>query len=232
MAEYNLLESFPKCERNFTKGWRTEKNRKIARRFDKDFFDGDRINGYGGFYYDGRWQNVADKIIKRYSLDTIVNASVLDVGCAKGYLVIDLINKGIDAQGLDISNYALDKTLGCRNKLIYGHADRLPYIDKSFDCVVSINTLHNLEPLNLIKAVHEMQRVCKNDENLFIQVDAYNNKKEKKTLENFNLTGKTYMSVKEWKEFFKAMGYKGDYYWTIFRDIETKIYIEKCMEKL
>jgi len=52
MGEFNLLSSFPKCDRSKLIGTRTEKNRKIASKFDKEFFDGNRINGYGGYVYD------------------------------------------------------------------------------------------------------------------------------------------------------------------------------------
>ena len=41
MRYLNLLESFPKSSRKIEKGWRTEENKRIARKFGKDFFDFD-----------------------------------------------------------------------------------------------------------------------------------------------------------------------------------------------
>ena len=68
-------------------------------------FDGPRKFGYGGYVYDGRWKSVAKRIVKEYNLKK--GSKVLDVGCGKGFLVKDLINLGIDAYGLDISEYAI-----------------------------------------------------------------------------------------------------------------------------
>lgn len=34
----------------------------VAKRFDQDFWDGDRKYGYGGYKYDGRWESVAQMI--------------------------------------------------------------------------------------------------------------------------------------------------------------------------
>ena len=47
---------------------RTIKNKIISWRLDKEYYDGARINGYGGFKYDGRWQKLLPKIIKKYKL--------------------------------------------------------------------------------------------------------------------------------------------------------------------
>ena len=41
------------------------KNKLIAWQLDKDYYDGDRNNGYGGFNYDGRWLNLFTKIYKK-----------------------------------------------------------------------------------------------------------------------------------------------------------------------
>ena len=38
-------------------------------KFDKEYFDGTRDQGYGGYSYDGRWVKVAKKINKLYDLN-------------------------------------------------------------------------------------------------------------------------------------------------------------------
>ncbi len=58
----------------------------IAKRFDKDFWDGDRRYGYGGYAYDGRQKVIADALISTYNLKE--NASILDIGCGKGRVPI------------------------------------------------------------------------------------------------------------------------------------------------
>ena len=49
--------------------------------YGKEYFDGPREYGYGGYKYDGRWINVAKDIIKHFNLSK--GQKVLDVGCAK-----------------------------------------------------------------------------------------------------------------------------------------------------
>ena len=109
MAEINLLNSLPKSKRNIGErsDEKTSHHIDISRQYSKDYFDGSRDYGYGGYRYDGRWKSVAKDIIKQYSLKK--NDKLLDIGCAKGYLVNDFHNdpRVGEACGVDISAYAL-----------------------------------------------------------------------------------------------------------------------------
>ena len=214
MPKINLLKSLPKPKRKIN-GRKQEKNKKIidiSRRYGKLYFDGDRKYGYGGYYYDGRWKKVARDIIKKYKLKK--GAKVLDVGCAKGFLVKDLVDLGIDAYGLDISDYALKNApIEIQGRVHLGDAKNLQFPDNSFDLVLSINTAHNLIKKDCIKSILELKRVSK--KNCFLQVDAYRNIKEKKIFENWVLTAKFHDYTYNWEKIFKRIGYKGDYYWTI-----------------
>ena len=61
--EIDLLNKYPKTKRNLSERAeaKTEEDRAIARKFEKDFFDGDRKHGYGGFYYNPRfWKDVVE----------------------------------------------------------------------------------------------------------------------------------------------------------------------------
>ena len=243
MREINLLDSVPKSQtQKIEKGWRIEENKKIAKLYGKEFFDGERVNGYGGYYYDGRWKKVAQKLKELYNLNQ--NSAVLDVGCAKSFLLYDLqeLIPGIKVAGLDISEYAINKAMEGYAKylisnridekkakileeeaikkilphLIIGSAEKLPFPDNSFDVVLSIDTIHNLPRENCAKAIKEMIRICKNKRDMFIKVDAYRNKEEKERMEAWVLTAETSMSTDEWLEFFKENGYDGDYFWTLF----------------
>ena len=121
---------------------------------------------------------------------------------------------GIKVNGIDISEYAIKNSLKeIKEDLIVGNATNLPYEDNSFDVVISINTVHNLDIENCAKALKEIQRVSK--KHSFITVDAYRNDKEKESMYAWNLTAKTIMSVEEWVNFFDKNDYKGDYFWFI-----------------
>jgi|SRR3989344_1862295 len=214
--EVNLLDMYPNARRNIE--WRfnnlTEEQRAIARQFGREFFDGDRLWGYGGYRYDGRWVSVVRRFRDYYGLNT--GSSVLDVGCAKGFMLYDFWNIiwGIKVAGIDISSYALDNALiAIKNFLVLGNAKDLPYPDHSFDLVISINTVHNLELEKCKDAIAEIERVSR--QNSFIVVDSFRNSKEERRMRKWNITGKTILSVDEWERVFDEVGYTGDYYWFI-----------------
>ena len=130
MAEINLLSSLPKSKRSITerKEAKTEDHIKISRMYGKEYFDGDREYGYGGYTYDGRWISVAKDIKKHYGLND--GDKVLDVGCAKGFLVKDFFDLGIQSSGIDISKYAIDNSLlEIKDRLVIGSAEKLPFPD-------------------------------------------------------------------------------------------------------
>ena len=215
--EIDLLINYPRTKRNVEERGKekTDEDRTIARRFDKDFFDGDRKNGYGGFSYNPRfWQPVIPTFKDYWNLTE--SSSVLDVGCAKGFMLHDFkqIIPGITVKGLDISAYAIENSMDdIKNDVIVGDAKNLPYYDNSFDVVISINTVHNLEVDECAIALQEIERVSKG--NSYITVDAYRSVEEKRRMYDWNLTAKTIMSVDDWVSFFKKIGYTGDYYWFI-----------------
>ena len=215
--EIDLLINYPKAKRDLTKRLenKTEEVRNIARKFDKEFFDGDRKFGYGGFSYNPRyWSKVVEDFTDHYNLNE--KSKILDVGCAKGFMLLDFnkLNPKFELHGIDISDYAIKNAVPeVKEKLKVANATSLPYDDNYFDLVISINTIHNLERDDCSIALKEISRVSKN--NSFITVDAYNNDEEKERMYAWNLTAKTIMSVDEWKNFFKKNNYEGDYFWFI-----------------
>lgn len=213
--EIDLLTHYPKTKRNIEERChtKTEEDCNIARKFGREFFDGDRKHGYGGFLYHPRfWQPVVPFFQKQYSLNS--SSKILDIGCAKGFMLYDFqqMIPGIQVRGLDISEYAIHHAKPeVHPYLQIGCATQLPFEDQSFDLVISITTLHNLEREKLIQALREIERVSKG--NSYITVDAYKNEAEKKLMHSWNLTAKTILHTEEWKELFHQAGYKGDYYW-------------------
>ena len=215
--EINLLANYPKSKRNLVERVKekTEEVRTIARRFGKEFFDGDRNQGYGGFAYNAKfWQPVIPDFIKFWGLNS--KSSVLDVGCAKGFMLYDLskLIPGINLRGIDVSEYAINNSVSEIKKFVQiADAKKIPFPDNSFDVVISINTVHNLDRVECAEALREITRVSKKYS--FITVDAYRNENEREKMYAWNLTAKTIMSVDGWKSFFKEVGYNGDYYWFI-----------------
>jgi len=217
MSELNLMYLYPRTKRDFDErsSLVTDKHKKIAKRFDWEYFDGDRLYGYGGYRYHPRfWKDTVALIRDCYGLRD--DASVLDVGCAKGFMLHDFKELMPDSTiaGIDISEYAMANAIETvRPFLQVGNARKLPYEDNWFDLVISINTIHNLPLEDCKQALREIQRVSRRDS--FITVDAWRNEKERSNLMKWNLTAQTYMHVDDWKGLFREVGYTGDYYWFI-----------------
>jgi ubiquinone/menaquinone biosynthesis C-methylase UbiE len=216
MKEINLLKSLPYVKRNIQA--RTEAKDpeviRISKQFGQMYFDGPRDYGYGGYRYDGRWLPVALDTIEHFNLKA--GDRVLDIGCAKGFLVKDLMIAcpGLEVFGLDISEYALKH---CEPEVVgrlhLGSADSLPFPDNSFDAVISLNTIHNFKRESAVVAIREIERVSKG--NSFIQVDSYRTPEQKKLFEDWVLTAEFHDYPDEWIKVFNEAGYSGDFYWTI-----------------
>ena len=215
IKEINLLKKYPKTKRDLSKrgNEKTEEDRIIARRFDKEFFDGDRKNGYGGYYYNSKfWTEVVKDLNNFYKLKN--GSKILDIGCGKGFMLFDFmkLNPNFVLEGIDISDYAITNAVPEVKKFLkIGDAKSLPYEDNSFDLVISINTTHNLEINQCKKALSEMERVSRKDK--YLIVDAYSNEIEKDRIFAWNLTAKTILSTNEWISLFEEADYTGHYYW-------------------
>lgn len=215
--EIDLMINYPKTKRDTDSRMitKTGEDRRIARMFGKDFFDGDRKYGYGGYNYNPRfWQPVVSTLKEYYKLTS--DSAILDVGCGKGFMLYDFMQliPDIRVAGVDISEYAIANAKEeVKSFLQVANAKELPFEDKSFDLVISVTTVHNLDREGCRKALKEIERVGR--QHKFITVDAYRDEEEKKRMDAWNLTALTYMHVDEWKVFFKEAGYTGDYYWFI-----------------
>jgi ubiquinone/menaquinone biosynthesis C-methylase UbiE len=157
---------------------------------------------------------VARDIVAHFGLRS--GDRVLDIGCAKGFLVKDLmiVCPGLEAFGLDISHYALMECApAVVGRLHLGDCQRLPFPDQSFAAVLSINTIHNCERVGAVRALAEVQRVSGG--RAFVQVDSYHNEAERQLFLNWVLTAKFHDYPDGWRTVFAEAGYTGDYYWTM-----------------
>jgi len=214
MAHVHLLRALPKTKRNIQK--RAEAKDPtvvaIAKQYGHEYWDGPREYGYGGYRDDGRWHPVARDIIAHFGLKP--GSRVLDVGCGKGFLVKALMVQGMEAFGLDISLYAL---MHCAPEVVgrlhLGTAEILPFPDTAFDCVLSLNTIHNFPRQGAVVAMREIQRVSNG--RAFVQVDSYLTPEQKEIFESWVLTAEFHDYPDGWLKVFADAGYTGDHDWTI-----------------
>lgn len=188
----------------------------LAKQWGYDYWDGDRRINYGGYrYMPGRWEKVAKMMADHYGIKP--GDKILDVGCGKGFLLYDftLVVPGVEVYGIDLSTYAIDNAKEeIKDRLQVGNARELPFPDKHFDFVYSINTLHNLHNYELDKALREMERVGK--KNKYVCVESYRNEVEKANLLYWQVTCEAFCTPEEWEWWFRQTGYTGDHSFIYF----------------
>lgn len=188
----------------------------VARRFGRDYWDGERQYGYGGYRYDGRWRPVAERMAAHYGLKP--GDRILDIGCGKGYLLYEFtqIVSGIEVVGIDISEYGVKNAKEeVKSFLQVGDCRALPFADGSFDVVVSLGTFHNLPIEGTWQALREMQRVGRGPAKYFM-VESFQNEREKANLLYWQLTCLSFHSPESWDWIARQAGYEGDHGFIFF----------------
>lgn len=107
------------------------------------------------------WKDYAQRWINHLALS---GKKVLEIGCAKGFLVKDLRDAGVDAYGLDVSQYAIDNcepevapylTVGDARTALSGYARN------EFDVLISLRFLECIPEADLPALITEMNRISK-----------------------------------------------------------------------
>ena len=211
MREFDLLKNYNTFKKRiFSKNYRTVKNRIIATYKGKQFYDGDRKNGYGGYRDDGRWESIAKKIFKVYKLKN--NAKILQIGCDKGFLLKEIKNlfPKSSVSGVENSVYPILKApQKIKKNIKLCEFTNLPFKKNYFDFVIAIGPVYSLNLRDTIKCLKEINRVGKGKS--FITLGSYENNKDFELFSSWTLLGSTILKKKEWKEVLMHTKYKGDY---------------------
>ena len=189
---------------------------KIAKKYGKQYWDGNRRYGYGGYkYIPGRLTPIAKKIIREFKLNS--NSKILDLGCGKGYLLFEILKliPKIKITGLEISKHAVKNSSPTIAKYIR-HKDakkKLPFKSKEFDLAISFGLFHNFNLLELERALKEFNRIA---DKKYLMVESYRNDKELFNLQCWALTCESFFSVDEWLWIYNNFNYSGDYEFIFF----------------
>ena len=189
----------------------------VAKQYGKDYWDGDRRYGYGGYTYDGRWEAVAREMIDHYVLKP--GMTILDIGCGKAHLLYEFkkLLPGLEVRGVDISEWGLvDAKKEVREFLTLAPAQQLPFEDNAFDLVYSLATFHNLRIMDLQQAISELNRVAKDPTRAYLMLESFRNEAERVNLMYWQLTCESFYDVGEWEWLYDHFGYKGDYSFIFF----------------
>ena len=212
MREFDALSGYPepKEPRHVHPSLRTIHNRIIASYRDREFYDGNRNNGYGGFKNDGRWAPIAQNMLQMYSLND--RSSILQIGCDKGFLLHEFLQicPDINIRGTEISDYAIDFALPSVKPFIHkAPFMELPFANGEFDFIIAIGAVYSLNLPDAIKCLKEIQRVGKGKS--FITLGAYDTEKDLRCFRYWTLLGCTVLSKTDWVEVLNHVGYTGDY---------------------
>ena len=189
---------------------------KVAKKFEEEYWDGDRRFGYGGYkLLPGRWKPLAEKLINQYNLTN--KSKLLDVGCGKAFLLHEIKNilPEISITGVDISEHAIKEVPDNIKKSVkvFDARNKFPFKDNEFDLLISINTLHNFKIHDLKLSLQECERVAKEK---YLVVEGYRNEEELFNLQCWALTCESFFSDDEWTWIFNEYGYTGDYEFIYF----------------
>ena len=103
----------------------------------------------------GDLELTADQIVESCGL-----GRTLDIGSGEGVLVASLLRRGVDAQGLDVSEVVVSRcNQRISNRFILGSVLSLPFADESFQIVVSTDCMEHLAPEDVPTALKEIHRV-------------------------------------------------------------------------
>ena len=209
MREFDAFAGYPEpsAPRVVSPTHRTIHNRIVASYRDKAFYDGERVNGYGGMVDDGRWGPIAERLIETYHLHN--ESHVLQVGAHKGFLVEALFKRGIRVAGTEISEYAARQS---KLRLYRAPFTKLPFDDEAYDLVIGASCVYTLNLPDAIKCLREIQRVSRGQS--FITLAAYEDEDDVEglmLLRYWFLLGTTILTKADWLSVMEHAGYTGDY---------------------
>ena len=223
MREFDLLKDYSKKTiRKISKNFRTIENKIIATYKDKRFYDGKRMNGYGGYINDGRWNKVAKDIFEIYKLKH--NSKILQIGCDKGFLLesIKKLYPNSMVAGIENSIYPISCSSKTIKKFIkFCSYSNLPFKKNFFDFVIAIGPVYSLNLPDAIKCLKEIKRVGKGKS--FITLGAYNNEEDFKIFRYWTLLGSTILKKKDWIKVLKHCKYTGDYKFNTASSLKLKL---------
>lgn len=172
-------------------------------KFSYDYFDNKNYNrGYNSYIDDGRYIETVKKIINYYNLSN--NSNVLEIGCAKGYLLNAFLDHGVKVTGMDISEYAIrnsDNTIKKFLKVI-DISNGIPLEDNSMDIIIAKEILPHIDPMKIDFVLSEIKRVCKND-NIFLEIQTITEKKYIELFIEWDPTHKSIYLDRDWKKILK-----------------------------
>jgi len=182
--------------------------RENFRGYGYNYFDDESYGvGYGGYHYDGRYAGSVEAMIAHYGLKP--GARVLEMGCAKGFVLCEFLKHDMAVAGIDLSDYAVANAVAeVRPFITQGSCERLAWEDGAFHLVYSKETLPHLTEAQLPAAIAEAQRVCRTN-NIFFEIQVGNDDKARHLITAWDETHQTVRSADWWRQFLLDQNFRG-----------------------
>ncbi|PCJ19728.1 MAG: hypothetical protein COB04_05315 [Gammaproteobacteria bacterium] len=166
--------------------------------------------GYGGYSYDGRYAETAQQIINHYQLKP--GDSVLEVGCAKGFLLVEFHKLGMNVCGVEISDYAIKNAHPLiRHCLVRASAADLPLQSNCFDLVMSKEVLPHLTEADIERSFAEFKRIAQ-DSHVFLEIQCAATDTAKALCFKWDPTHQTIQTPQWWRRKLVDALYQGDFH--------------------
>ena len=208
-----MMNFFPKENAEEKRRLRIKNTTKSVQDFEEDYFDNKEFEySYGGLLYDGRFLPNVRKLASYYRLTGHRNTSVLDYGCAKGFILTEFKKCGVGrVLGYDISKYALENAhvLVKEDLILLEPGVDIMHDENEFSltmCKEVLPYLDEEEIFNLIKNLNLWGN------STYIYTYAVDDKSMVEPLQNAEQVLKTIKPSDWWHQMFKDAEYTGDYF--------------------
>lgn len=173
--------------------------------YDREYFEGTSKSGYGGMYTE-ELERPKMALIAQF-LKSCFKGPMLDVGCAFGHLCAALQKAGIDARGIDISEYSISQALPqVKDKVTVCDVTKgTPFKDKQFPTIVAFQTMEHIKVMDIPLVVKEICRIC--DEYVCIEVPTWYDDKTPDRSDSFDKSHVSFYSASFWVDQFYAEGF-------------------------
>lgn len=178
------------------------------RTFGYDYWDNPQATAGGrGYHYDGRYAQTARRICEFYHLTP--GDRLLELGCSKGYLLVEFHKLGLEVEGIDISRYAVEHAhpdlkgkIRCQDI----RAAQLP--PSSADLMIVKDTLPHLPGPDIPAVIRLCETVSRR--HCLLDIEVARNDYEAEMLARWDRTHVTRRSPDWWVDLLTRQAYGGD----------------------
>ena len=215
MAEINLLDRYPRtCRDIASRAAAVPAQREVARRFGREYFDGDRGQGYGGYRYDGRWVPIAERLRDHYGLAAATACSTWAAPRAFSSTISVTWSRASGWRGSTsppMPSSTPWRTSGASSCAAPPSGCRFAAAPSTWSSRSTRSTTSGARRAS--RPSGEIERVGRRHR--YVQVDSWLTEEQREKFERWQLTAATYSDPEGWRRLFQEAGYTGDYYWTV-----------------